>query len=101
MISARLNKVSFGIIVGVIAPFFGFLIYGLYYTWEFQQPMSYFIKTVFLGTKSYQSPIISLSLLADLAVFFFFLRKNWNKAAKGVVFALLMYVPLVIYLRFF
>lgn len=97
----RINNTWFGFTLGVIAPVFGFLLYGLYYSWQYNATVSYFINSVFLGTPSYQSPIISLSLIADLGVFFLLLRFKYNKAAQGVVYALLAYVPLVVYLRFF
>jgi hypothetical protein len=90
-----------GVVLGLLGPFLGFLLYGLYYSWEFNSTLSHFINNVFLGTKSYQSPIISLSLIADLGIFFLALKWKLNTTAKGVVYALLIYVPIVIYLRFF
>lgn len=97
----KFDKKSIGLLIGVLAPVLGFLLYGLFYSWEFNTSLSYFINTVFLGTKSYQSPIISLSLIADLGVFFLALKVKCNKTAQGIVYALMLYAPVVIYLRFF
>lgn len=97
----KFDKKRIGLLIGVLAPVLGFLLYGLFYSWEFNTSLSYFTNNVFLGTKSYQSPIISLSLIADLGVFFLMLKVKCNKAAQGVVYALMLYTPVVIYLRFF
>lgn len=95
------DKKIYGVIAGLLAPVIGFLLYGLFYSWEFNTTLAYFVEHVFFGTKSYQSPIISISLIADLGVFFLVLKYQYYKVAKGIVYALLMYAPLVIYLRFF
>lgn len=97
----KFDKKYYGLILGLLAPVIGFLLYGLFYSWEFNTTLHHFITQVFLGTKSYQSPIISLSLIADLGVFFLALKIKCNKMAQGVVYALMAYAPIVIYLRFF
>ncbi len=101
MKSKRFDKTSLGFVVGLILPIFGFLIYGLYWSWKFFRPFSYFINDVFLGTPTFRSSILSISLLINLVPFFIFLRTNRNKGARGVLAAVFVYVPFVVYFRFF
>ena len=44
--------------------------------------------------------IISLSVLPDLLVFFLFIRKNFLKAARGVLLATFLYTFVVLCIRF-
>lgn len=90
----------FGLILGLIGPFFGFLIYGLLWSLYFKKPFAYFVEDVFLGISEFQSSIVALSLLFNLVPFFIFLRKDRYKSARGVLLALFIYVPIVLYLRF-
>lgn len=97
----KLNKFQTGLIFGLIGPVIGFLIYGFYYAVNFRVSLSYFINYVFLGTKGYQSPIASLSLLFNLITFLLFLRFNLEEGARGILMGTAIYVPLVIFLFFY
>ena len=97
----RLDKMWIGVLIGLILPVFGFLIYGWYWSWKFFRPFSYFVNDVFIGTPTFRSAILSLSLLINLIPFFIFLRTERYKSARGVVAAVFLYVPFVIYYRFY
>lgn len=99
--AAKLNRFYSGLILGLIGPWIGFLIYGLYYGSKFRVSLSYFIHAVFLGTRGYQSPIASLSLLFNLAIFLLFLRFNWDEGARGILMGTFIYVPVVVFLFFY
>lgn len=96
----RFDKTWIGILIGLILPVFGFLIYGWYWSWKFFRPFSYFVNDVFIGTPTFRSSILSLSLLINLVPFFIFLRTDRYKSARGVIAAVFLYVPFVIYYRF-
>jgi len=97
----KLNTFAAGLITGIIGPAFGFLIYGFYFVEKYRINMQYFFTDVFVGTKEYQSPIATLSLLFNLALFFLFLRLNWENAAKGVLGATMIYAPIIVFLFFY
>jgi len=97
----RFDKMWIGILIGLIMPVLGFLIYGWYWSWKFFRTFSYFVNDVFIGTPTFRSSILSLSLLINLLPFFIFLRTDRYKSARGVMAAVFLYVPFVIYFRFY
>ena len=96
----RFDNTWIGFLIGLILPVFGFLIYGWYWSWKFFRPFSYFVNDVFIQTPTFRSSIMSLSLLINLIPFFVFLRTDRYKSARGVIAAVFLYVPFVIYFRF-
>lgn len=94
------DSLPLGLIIGLIAPVLGFIIYGLLWSWYFNKTFSYFVYDVFLGIPAFQSSIVALSLIFNLIPFFIFLRKERYKSGRGVLLALFIYVPVVLYLRF-
>ncbi len=49
----------------------------------------------------YQIKIITLSIIANLGWFYFFLNKDRFNFAKGIIIATLLYAPYIIYIKFF
>lgn len=96
----KYDNMVIGIVVGLLAPFLGFVLYGWGWAAYYHNSFSYFVNRVFLGMSQMQSPIVSLSLLINLIPFFLFLRFKRYRSAQGVVAALFIYVPLVLYLKF-
>ncbi|NEN22179.1 hypothetical protein G3O08_01510 [Cryomorpha ignava] len=101
MKSKRFDKTAIGFVIGLILPVIGFVIYGVYWSWKFFRTFSYFVNDVFLGTPTFRSSILSLSLLINLIPFFIFLKTDRNKSARGVLAAVFVYVPFVVYFKFF
>jgi hypothetical protein len=89
-----------GLFFGMLSPVLGFFIYGFYWAWKFNKSFGYFFHDIFMGTPAYKSSILSLSLLVNLIPFFIFLRTDRNKSARGVLLAVFIYVPFVVYYRF-
>lgn len=100
MKSKRFNSLKTGILIGIIAPLFGFVIYGFYWSLSFHRTFSYFVTDVFIKTAEFRSSIVALSLLINLIPFFIFLRSDRYKSARGVLLAVFIYVPLVLYFKF-
>lgn len=100
MKTKRFDKVSFGFLIGLFAPLLGFVLYGVFWSYYFQKTFSYFVNDIFLGVSTFQSSIVTLSLLMMLAPFFAFIRTDRYRSARGVLAALFIYVPVVLYLRF-
>lgn len=85
----RSDSTALGVITGLLMPLLGFLAYATLYVMVIRPHMTlgYFVSDVFLGTQRYQAPILSLSLIANLALFFWFDRQDMPQAMRGVITA--------------
>src|SRR5690554_3186059 len=97
----RFDKMWIGMLIGLVMPTVGFAVYGWYWSWKFYRPFSYFVNNIFIETPALRSSILSLSLIINLLPFFVFLRTDRYKSARGVMAAVFLYVPFVIYFRFY
>ncbi len=92
----KIDKLWIGLFLGVITPIIVLLVY-------YQINFSYirvdtflfetFMKRIFL-------PLLSLCVIGNLAVFFVFIQTEKYYAARGVVFATLLYAIAVFVLKF-
>ncbi|MBK6343931.1 MAG: hypothetical protein IPF41_15475 [Flavobacteriales bacterium] len=82
-----------GFLLGMVAPVLGFAAYGGIYVTAIRphHDFQWFVNDLFLGTSAYQPRIVSLSLIADAALFFLFDRKAMHQAMRGVIVAMLVY----------
>ena len=89
----RFDTLKAGLIAGLIAPVFGFFGYGLIYVTAIRphHDMAWFIIDLFLGTSQYRTQIVSLSLIADAFLFFYFDQRGMQKAMRGVIAAMFVY----------
>ncbi|HEY0977622.1 MAG TPA: hypothetical protein VGE21_09140 [Flavobacteriales bacterium] len=94
----RADDFRLGFILGLIVPVFGFLLYGLMYTTAIRPwlDMRFFVKDMFLGTAEYRAPILSLSLIADAFLFFWFDRGARYRSMRGVIAAMLVYAAVIV-----
>jgi hypothetical protein len=90
-----------GLVAGLLSPVLGFVVFGALWTYYNGFRFSYFVNDIFLNKPEFQSAILSVSLLMNLAPFFFAIQKHQYYFARGVLMALFIYVPVVIYLRFY
>jgi len=92
-----------GYVLGMLAPLLGVLGYGLIYTTAIRPmyDMQWFLVDMFFGTLKYTSSILSISLIADAFLFFWFDRKDRHASMRGVILAMLTYglviVVLIVY----
>ena len=93
----KYDSLHLGIVLGVISPIIGAL--G-YYTVSFHHMT---LKGFYLWSRAADktSAIISLCLIANLAVFFIFIQTNRNESARGVLMSTFIYAIPVIYFKFF
>lgn len=95
------DKLPIGLIIGLIGPFIGFAIYGLYYVISHDISFSYFVNNVFLGNREAIAPIISLSLLFNIIPFYFFINRNFYQTARGILLSFFLFAIVIVYYRFF
>jgi hypothetical protein len=92
------DKIIVGLFLGIVGPFIGFWIY---YLFQFNHKSPDDFIRMFIAVKEIQAPILSLSLIFNLALFFILIKINFEKSAKGVLFATFMYIPVMIILKYF
>jgi len=95
------DNLLLGLGIGLFSPVVGFVIYGFLWSVYFSKPFIHFVEGIFIGVKEFQSSIVALSLIFNLVPFFLFLRSDRYQSGRGVLMALFIYVPLVVYLRFY
>lgn len=82
--------------MGLIAPL---ITMWLFYLSKFgHMDFFRFIDLMFMGRTI--SALLSLSLLGNLAVFFLFIWRRRDLAAKGVVMTMFVYGALIVYFKF-
>lgn len=90
------DSIALGIILGLIAPWLGVFIYFLA---KFSHMgINGFIHFVMAHPHT-QSPILSLGLILNMAIYYLFYHYNCDKTTKGILLATFIYAPLVIYLK--
>lgn len=96
MASRRLNNMWIGLALGIFLPFIAFVIY--YLVRYSHLSLGEFIQVYFnLGLLT---PVMSLSVIPNLLLFFGFIRKNWLYGARGVLFATILFAITVAVFRF-
>ncbi len=96
------DRFSTGFILGMIAPVLGFFGYaGIYVTTiRPQYDLHWFVNDLFLGTREFRAPVLSLSLIADAVLFFLLDRYDLYKAMRGVIGAMLVYGVVIVIFAF-
>lgn len=98
----RSDSQTLGLVTGLLAPVLGFFIYGCIYVTGIRPHLELrdFVYDLFFGTRQYQSPILSLALIADLPLFFLFDRFGMEKAMRGVILACFVHGVVIVALWF-
>ena len=92
------DKTWHGLATGILGPLFGFY---AYYEMEFSQTMSMRNYVHFIGSPDLLAKVFSLSVLANLPLFFGFLRYNREKAARAVLGTTIIYAIAIAALKIF
>ena len=92
----KLNSMPIGIAIGLIGPFFGFVIYWLI-MFSHNTFAAYVAK---VSTPDVRPKVLALSLLFNLIPFLLLTYRDQQKGAKGVLTATFIYVPVVLILKF-
>ena len=84
--------------------FFGLLIHfiglSIFYFSKFTDySLAEYVTT--LRQKSLMAPIISISLVPNILLFFFFVNRNRLKEGQGVIFSMLLWGIAIVYYKFF
>ncbi|MFN0030878.1 MAG: hypothetical protein ACKVOR_01820 [Flavobacteriales bacterium] len=93
-----LDKVPIGIIAGLLGAILGFVLFGLLFCAYEDVTFADYIHKAFLGISDLQSRIVSLSILLNVVLFFFLIKKEWYNMAKGLMVVMVVCVPVVVWL---
>ena len=94
-----IKKDSFfiGFISALIVPFIG--VYIFYLIFFHYMEFNYFIKHI-ISSEKWVS-VLSLGVILNLALFYFFYKREWDQSLKGVLAATFIYAFVVVYFKAF
>ena len=84
-----------GFIPGVVLPWIGFYIYYLL----FFRYMGLHSFINHLTRINMTVSVLSLGVILNLVLFFFFYQKEWDRSARGVIAATFIYAGFVVYFK--
>jgi accessory gene regulator protein AgrB len=93
----KIDKFIIGFIIGLIAPIIVFIIYYKL-NYDFIK-FNAFVEDAFM--KSIFAPLLSLCVIINLGIFYFFYYKYLNYAARGVIGATFVYAIIVFMIKLF
>lgn len=91
------DKLGIGFFAGIIGAFIGF---GLYYV-GFKLMVDQSLIHLFQESENNRSSIISISLLFNLIVFSYLMKKELYNAGKGVILSMFFFGAFVVYFKVF
>ncbi|MEO8733146.1 MAG: hypothetical protein ABI373_02320 [Flavobacteriales bacterium] len=96
----RSDNVRFGLIMGILIPLIGLLGYSIFVVTVLrpQLELGFFLNNMIFGIRGNIAPTLSLSLLADVVLFFWFDHRRMLKAMRGVIGAMLVYGVVIVVL---
>ncbi|NOQ27441.1 MAG: hypothetical protein GQ564_18925 [Bacteroidales bacterium] len=94
--SSKINNIKLGMLLGIIAPILSMLVIYLvkFSEYNFQELID------FLLARRIFTKIISLCVIPNLALFFFFLNKNYYYSARGVLISTVLFALFVFISKF-
>ena len=87
-----------GLAIGILIPVFCFFCYWLFRYSYMDFPVK-FVKYLMFGQML--SAVIKVCALGDLLIFYLFLNKHMNRASKGIITSVIIYVALVFYIMYY
>ena len=97
--SKNLRDTLLGVVLGCLGAFGGLLMLTAWWHFQTGDSMAFFLNDVFWNGGLYQDSIVTLSVLADVVLFYALMRWKRVELARGVMLVILAAVPLVIYLQ--
>lgn len=91
---------TIGGVIGIITPMLIVPLVLLFLAW-IQNYYFEFLWTKFNGNGPYQIKILTISIIANLFWFYFFLNRKKYNFARGVIIGSIAFAPYVIYIKFF
>lgn len=94
----RFDKIGIGVIIGIIGAAIGFLLFGFVFTLGTSTSMATFFYDLAYGvTAMYQDKVVTVSILTDVVLFYYFIKKEWFHMSRGILFVVIASVPVALY----
>lgn len=89
-----------GFLAGIVMPLFGIFVYALIVVNIFhpQLELGFFLRGTIFGLRGNIAPTLSLSLLANVVLFFWFDHRRMLKAMRGVLGSMFVYGIVIVVL---
>ncbi len=93
----RLDTFLGGFGIGMLGNIAGF--YLIAFIWAVVNKMSvqYFVDEIFIGSDLFKDKILTVSALLNVVIFYFANRAEYFKMVRGLIAAVLIMVPFIIY----
>lgn len=98
MTKKKWDNIWIGMAIGLVGFIIGFLIFGIGFSLWSGATLSQYINNVFLGLYDFESRIVTVAVLFDVALFYLFLRKQMLELSKGILAIMVLSVPVVAWL---
>jgi hypothetical protein len=95
----RFDTVGAGLAAGLLTTLAGFLGFGLVWGLMNEQSLQYFVVEVFYRSPLYRDSIMTVSVLTNALGFWWALRTDRERFARGVVAVVLVAVPVIVWLQ--
>ena len=95
---SKWDKVPYGIALGIIGAAVGFILFGLVFTLGTSTNLTTFFNDLAYGvTAMYQDKVVTISILVDVVLFYYFIRKEWFQISRGILYIVICSVPVALY----
>jgi len=91
------DRTLVGLAAGLVGPWLGLVVFYLILFNE--RPFATFIQMIIHNSATH-SGTIAVSLVFNLLFFFGALHYHWYHAARGVILAMFIYAPFVVYFKY-
>ncbi len=95
----KMDHILWGLGLGLALPFLGVYIYFIS-TYSAMMDFAFFLEYI-STTVRIIVPLVSLSCVLNLGLFFIFYLLNKNRSAQGVIMATMLYAGWVVYMKVF
>lgn len=95
----RFDTVGAGLAAGLLSTVAGFLGFGLVWGLMNEQSLQYFVVEVFYRSPLYRDSIMTVSVLTNAVGFWWALRTDRERFARGVVAVVLLAAPVIVWLQ--
>ena len=93
----RLDTFLGGFSIGMLGNIAGFYLIALIWAIVNKMSVQYFVDEIFLGSDLFKDKILTVSALLNVVIFYFANRAEYFKMVRGLIAAVLIMVPFIIY----
>lgn len=95
----RFDTVGAGLAAGLLSTLLGFVLLGAVWGLWNGYSLQYFVVEVFYRSPLYRDSILTVSVLTNAVGFWWALRTDRERFARGVVAVVLLAVPVIVWLQ--